>query len=316
MKTFEGQSALLPTLASSMGDLSATSFTNTPVSSLQKARWWPGWACVLALVLGNVYGFASGHGPALSILSLPVLIFLYEGFQQCQWEQLATRNCAVEAFAKGALLGPPILAVAEAVGGVLLALVCFGRDMFEAIVVSATENPMGQPFTFSTRLFREALRMDPAGAMAFALLSSLIIVGLCEEAFKIGIGAWQVTRYKPHKRTLNPVIVMAGVGLGLAYSESIVAVSSLSGTSAAKVAAERVLTSFPVHVACAVWTAKRASWSMTWLGALFPAALSHGVFDFGIIMATNFSTRIMGLGWSFAAAAMTSFAGHMEQSQL
>lgn len=312
MKTFEMYSQTLlgqaTTNLSSFAGPSAQSYTNTPLSSLKRTRWWHGWIALIVIIAINAIGLGMGHGPALTILSLPVLLFLNEGFQQTE-DQDATRKCALEAFAKGAVLGPPVLALAETVGGVVLALICFGRSSFESIVNSAAENAMDQPFSFSTRLFREASVQDPVGAAAFALFSSLLVAGLCEEAFKMGIAAWQVLRFRAHKKTLNPVVVMAGVGLGLAYSESVVAVASLNGTAAARVASERVLTSFPVHIFCAVWTAKRASTAISWIGALLPAAISHGLFDFGLIICSNFSTRLVGLGWSFTAAAATTLVG-------
>jgi len=316
MRTFETPVAVTPTHLStsvlSSNHLShVSSFTNTPIAALKQGRWWQGWAVLCTLLLVNFTGFFIQHGPALTILSLPVLLFLNEGFQQSSIDQEATRRCAIEGFVKGAVFGPPILALAETIGGIVLALVCFGQNSFENIVSSASEvSPFGQASSsFSTRLFREAAAQDPVGAAAFAFLSSLLVAGLSEEAFKMGVGVLQVLKFRQHKRTLNPVVVMAGVGLGLAYAESIVAVSGLKGTIAARLASERVLTSFPIHIACAVWTAKRASRLDSWIGALLPSALTHGLFDFGIIICSNYLTRVASLGWSFTAAAATTMAG-------
>jgi len=316
MKSFE-QSALQPLLHPTPSVLSSNkngqllSFTNTPIVPVKQGRWIQGWAALLLVLTINFLGFFLNHGPAMTILSLPVLLFLNEGFQQNTIDQDPTRRCAIEGFAKGAIFGPPVLALAETVGGVVLALLCFGQKSFESIVSSAAEgmNPELPSVSFSTRLFREAASQDPLAAAAFACLSSLLVAGLAEEAFKMGIGAWQVLKFRQHKRTLNPVVVMAGVGLGLAYAESIMAVFSLRGTPAARLASERVITSFPVHVFCAVWTAKRASRLDSWIGALFPSALTHGLFDFGIILCSNYLTRAASLGWSFTAAAATTMAG-------
>ena len=284
--------------------------TNTPLPLAKKTRWYQGWAALFVVIALNFAALLANRGPAIAILSLPVLLFLNEGFQQTHPDQDATRRCAVEGFAKGAILGPPVLALAEMVVGIILALFCFGQTAFENIVNSASQVATDQhPISFSTRLFREATTQDPAAAAVFAFLSSLLVAGLCEEAFKMGLGAWQVSRYRMHKRTLNPVIVMLGVGLGLAYAESIVAVSGLRGTVAARLASERVLTSFPIHVACAVWSAKRAGRLNSWIGALLPSALFHGLFDFGIIICSNYLTRLASLGWSFTAAAATTMAG-------
>lgn len=247
-----------------------------------------------------------GHGPALSVLSLPVLLFLYEGFKQSDMDY--TRKCALDGFAKGVLMGPPLLGVAELFGGVLLAILCFGKSAFERIVNAATVSPSTSS-SFSVRLFREACQHDPWRATLFALLSCVLVVGLCEEVFKMGIGAWQMVKFRQHKNTLNPVVVMAAVGLGLAYSESLLAVSSLSGTSATMVASERVLTSFPIHVFCAVWTAKRGSNLSSWFLALLPAALAHGLYDFGLIQCVFYSNRFTSLTWSFATASLTSLVG-------
>jgi hypothetical protein len=322
MKTFESNTSLQAyqpmarptTLSSSLAvspSIHAAQFlTNTPIPLVKKTRWYQGWAALLVIVTLNAIGCFINRGPALAILSMPVMLFLNEGFQQTHPDQDATRRCAIEGFAKGAILGPPVLALAEMVGGVVLALVCFGQTAFENIVNSASQVASDQlPSSFSTRLFREATTQDPVGAAVFALLSSLLVAGLSEEAFKMGIGAWQVSRYRSHKRTLNPIIVMLGVGLGLAYAESMVAISGLRGTSAARLASERVLTSFPIHVACAVWSAKRASRVDSWIGALLPSALVHGLFDFGIILCSNYLTRVASLGWSFTAAAATTMAG-------
>ena len=189
-----------PTSSSSIPtNLSSTSFTNTPISSLTRTIWWQGWFCLFVITVGNCIGFFTGHGPAMTILSMPVLMFLNEGFQQKEPEE-ATRKCALEAFGKGALLGPPVLALAEAVGGVILALACFGQRVFESIITLAAENAADHPFSLSTRLFREASRQDPVAAAAFALLSSFLSAGLCEEAFKMGIGAWQ-TQMNPIRYT-------------------------------------------------------------------------------------------------------------------
>lgn len=312
MRTFENlniSNVSTSTLSSSYNNNinnNVLSITNAPVT-LNKSRWWQG-RLALAIILGvNVFGWVH-HGPALTIISLPVLLFLNEGFQQTDPDQEATRKCSLEGFAKGALLGPPLLALAEAVGGVILALMCFGKTSFESIVNTATTSVADQS-SFSTRLFREASSQDPVGAAAFAFLSSLLVAGFCEEAFKMSVGAWQVLKFRAHKKTLNPIVVMAGVGLGLAYAESAVAVLAFDGTAAARIASERVLTAFPIHVFCAVWTAKRAGTSVSYIDALIPASVAHGIFDFGLIICLNFSTKLMSLGWSFTASATTAFMG-------
>jgi len=286
-----------------------TFVTNTPIPITKQSRWWQGWIALGIVLLANIAGIISGHGAALTVLSLPVLLFLSDCFNQTDAEDEATRKCALEGFAKGAVLGPLVLAVAETVGGVVLAILCFGKSSFESIFEAARENLNDEPASFSTRLFREASTQRPYGALVFALLSSMLVAGLSEEALKMAIGARQVLRYRAHRRTLNPVMVMTGVGLGLAYAEGVMAVSSQSGLVAVRLACERLLTSFPVHVFCAMWTAKRAGTAVTWVGALLPAALLHGVFDFGIIICSNYFTQYVGWGWSMSMAALTTFIG-------
>lgn len=312
MKEFEELQDLLRAADNS------TFYTNTPV---RPERWWQGYVCLACLLFVTVCGLPSGHAPALAILSLPVLVFVNEGFQQTsdnandEEEKNATRKCALEAFAKGLLLGPPILALAEAVLGLLLAVICFGQQEVEQIVREVTQQPSAFAGTLSTRLYREAALQDPVGACVFALFSSMLVAGVCEEGFKMGIGAWQMLRYRQYKRTLQPNMVMAGAGLGLAYSESVLAICTLtlSPRSIALVAAERVLTCFPIHVFCAVWTARRASTrkhEQSWFQALLPSAITHGLYDFGLILCSNYaSSRFVGLGWGLCSALATSAAG-------
>lgn len=255
----------------------------------------------------NVAGYAIMRGPAVSAISVPVMFFLTEGFNQ--HDQDATRRCALEGFVLGAVLGLPVLGVAEAVGGVVLALLCFGQAGFESIVSTAADPSAQAMASFSTRLFREAAVQDPWGALLFAFLSSMLVAGLSEEAFKMGVGASQVLKYRQHKRTLNPVVVMGGVGLGLAFAESMWAISGLRGSTATMLACERVLTSFPIHIFCAIWTARRANTHTSWFLTLLAPAATHGFFDFGIIVCSNYFTRVESLSWSFTAAAATTMAG-------
>ncbi|KAH9252217.1 hypothetical protein BASA81_009819 [Batrachochytrium salamandrivorans] len=300
--------------------LAASSLAASPSAPFSKTRWVQGYICLGCLVVVVLLGVPTGHAPGLFILALPVLVFLNEGFQNPDPNnEDATRRCAMEAFGKGLLLGPPLLACAECVLGVLLALVCFGADEFQRIVWEASkQHPSGSaPGTLSTRLYREAAQTDPWAAGVFALLTSLLIAGGCEEGFKMCIGAWQMLVHKQHKRTLQPNLVLAAAGLGLAYSESVLAIISCSATSSqrsiALVAAERVLTCFPIHIFCAVWTARRASSThsaKSWFAALLPSAIAHGLYDFGLLICSNYaSTRFIGLGWGMCSAFATTVAG-------
>jgi RsiW-degrading membrane proteinase PrsW (M82 family) len=294
-------------------DKSATFLTNTPLASLTE-RWTQGYLCLFCLFFCILLGLPSGHAPALFVLCIPVFIFLNEGFQNPDVSQeSATRKSALEAFAKAVLFGPPLLALAEALAGFGLALICFGPSSLEHIFSLSLTSQRGT--SFSMRLFREAHLEDPVGACIFALLSSLLVAGLCEESFKMGIGAWQVLRYKQHKKTLQPNVIMAGCGLGLAFAESVLCITSLAlgQHGIALVASERVLTCFPIHVFCAVWTAKRAAnpqTSSSWIRAVMPSALVHGLYDFGIILCSNYSiSRSVGLSWGFLSALFTTVSG-------
>lgn len=283
-----------------------TFLTNSPILP-KRPRWIQGWFVFGAITLINVVATYLQRSPGSVLLSIPVLWALNKGFQQ---EHDATRRCALEGFIKAALFGPAILGFIQFVGGILLGLICFGQTGFENVWEAAqTYNEVENHDSFSKRLFDEANAQYPIGATLFAFTSSMIVAGFSEEAFKLALGALLVSKYKAHRRVLQPIEVVAGVGLGLAYSESMLAISGLRGVEAFSLAAERLWTTFPIHVFCAVWSARRATKETSYLSCVLPSSIFHGMFDFGIIICTSFATKHLTLLWSFLAAGFTTIAG-------
>ena len=310
----------------------------TPAAQAQQRRppRREGAALVAALGVWVVYQHYRGFGGAAAlILTIPLLCWLMEARRLGRTDAVTAVSCLVW----GALVGP-LLALAEMLFGIALALSCFGQDTTMMMLRSASSPgasaatttttttttkpafsvtiPYTPPATFSERLFRE-IRYTHS-SMLFSVVYSLVMAGFVEEMFKMAVSLHSPAHVPRSSRPRSQrayAVIVSGVGLGLAFAESALASTNLAPGAATRYAAERVLTAFPIHAACGAlsglrWhhfhVVERRMVVTALLLALAPSSAMHGVYDLGLILLTQLSaaTRVQRFlfGVSMAAASV------------